>query len=276
MTSLPPVPPTWSSRQVTSRATCVLAPNPGVMTLDGTNTWILREPGSDVSIVVDPGPMDHTHLSRVVDEATRDGARVGLTLLTHDHADHAEAALHFADLCGVPLKSVRAIGEHHDDLTDGDALRVGGLDVLVVTTPGHTADSVSFLLPTESALLTGDTILGRGTTVVAWPDGELAAYLASLERLAALTGSGAVTHILPGHGPDLPQAAEVLAFYLAHRHERLGQIRDALAAGAHTPRQIVELVYADVPRSVWGAAELSVRAQLDFLAATEGMPARQA
>lgn len=272
MISLPPVPALWSSREVTPRATCVLAPNPGIMTLDGTNTWVLREPGSEVSIVVDPGPMDQGHLGRVVDEATRDGGRVALTLLTHDHADHAEAALHFADLCGVPLKSVRAIGEHHDGLGDGDTLRVGGLEVHVVSTPGHTGDSVSFLLTADSALLTGDTILGRGTTVVAWPDGELAAYLASLERIAAMTGSGAVTHILPGHGPDLPQATEVLAFYLAHRHERLGQIREALAAGARTPRQVVELVYADVPQSVWGAAELSVRAQLDYLTATEGMP----
>ncbi|MBK8868436.1 MAG: MBL fold metallo-hydrolase [Dermatophilaceae bacterium] len=262
----------WSSRQVTARATCVLAPNPGVMTLDGTNTWVLREPGSDLSIVVDPGPMDQAHLGRVVDETTRDGGRVAMTLLTHDHADHAEAALYFADLCGTPLKSVRAIGSHHDDLTDGDRLRVGELEVVVVATPGHTGDSVSFLLPADASLLTGDTILGRGTTVVAWPDGELAAYLASLERLAALAGTGAVTHILPGHGPDLPDAAAVLAYYLDHRRERLEQVRAAVAAGAQTPRQVVETVYADVPQNVWGAAELSVRAQLDYLKSSPGMP----
>ena len=86
--------------------------------------------------------------------------------------------------------------------------------LVVVTTPGHTSDSVSFLLPAECAVLTGDTILGRGTTVVAWPDGELAAYLASLERLEALCGSGAVARILPGHGPHLPDAGAVLRYYL--------------------------------------------------------------
>jgi glyoxylase-like metal-dependent hydrolase (beta-lactamase superfamily II) len=108
--------------------------------------------------------------------------------------------------------------------------------------------------------------------VVAWPDGELAAYLASLERLAALAGTGAVTHILPGHGPDLPDAAAVLAYYLDHRRERLEQVRAAVAAGAQTPRQVVETVYADVPQNVWGAAELSVRAQLDYLKSSPGMP----
>jgi glyoxylase-like metal-dependent hydrolase (beta-lactamase superfamily II) len=196
--TLPPVPPTWASGQVTDRAHCVLAPNPGVMTLDGTNTWVLREPGAQECIVVDPGPLDEDHLARVLEVVRRDGGRVGLTLLTHDHADHAEAAARFAELSGARTRAIRAIGTGHDDLADGDMVSVGGLDLVVVTTPGHTSDSVSFLLPAECALLTGDTILGRGTTVVAWPDGELAAYLASLARLEGLCGSGAVARILPG------------------------------------------------------------------------------
>ena len=263
--ALPSVPASWSSRRVTERAECILAPNPGVMTLDGTNTWVLREPGSSMSVVVDPGPLDRGHLDRVQAVATAAEARVGLVLLTHDHADHAEAAVEFAELVGAPLRAVRAIGAGHDDLSDGDRLSVGGLDLVVVTTPGHTADSVSFLLPADTALLTGDTVLGRGTSVVAWPDGELTAYLESLERIAALCGTGAVTHVLPGHGPDLPDASAVLAHYLAHRVERLEQVRAAMAAGARTPREVVEVVYADVPRAVWGAAELSVRAQLAYL-----------
>ncbi len=264
--TLPPVPPTWASGQVTERAYCVLAPNPGVMTLDGTNTWVLREPGAQECIVVDPGPLDEAHLTRVLDVVRRDGGRVGLTLLTHDHSDHADAAERFAHLSGAPVRAIRAIGTGHDDLADGDSVSVGGLDLVVVTTPGHTSDSVSFLLPAECAVLTGDTILGRGTTVVAWPDGELAAYLASLERLEALCGSGAVARILPGHGPHLPDAGAVLRYYLEHRAQRLEQVRGAVAAGARTPWEVVEAVYADVPRAVWGAAEWSVRAQLAYLA----------
>jgi glyoxylase-like metal-dependent hydrolase (beta-lactamase superfamily II) len=252
----------WSSGSVSARAYCVLAPNPGPMTLEGTNTWVLMEPGSTEAVVVDPGPLRLEHLETVLRFVEERGARVALTLLTHHHQDHAEAAEHFAAQTAAP---VRAIGTGHDDLADGETVRVGGLEVTVVTTPGHTGDSVSFLLPAESALLTGDTVLGRGTTVVAWPDGELAAYLASLERIERLAASGEAARILPGHGPLVPDAAATVRFYLDHRAERLDEIRVALAAGDTEPRQVVERVYADVPREVWPYAELSVRAQLAYL-----------
>jgi len=134
-----------------------------------------------------------------------------------------------------------------------------------VATPGHTGDSLSFLMPADGSLLTGDTVLGRGTTVVAWPDGELAAYLASLMRLERMAGAGAVTSILPGHGPTLPDAAGVLQFYLQHRGERLEQVRTAAAEVGDDADAVVERVYADVPREVWPAARLSVLAQLDYL-----------
>jgi len=147
-----------------------------------------------------------------------------------------------------------------------------GLRVQTLGTPGHTADSVSFVVREESgaatAVLTGDTILGRGTTVVAHPDGNLRDYLDSLHRLADL-GPLAV---LPGHGPELSDLAAAARFYLDHRRERLEQVRAALATlgpGA-TARQIVEHVYADVDRSVWWAAELSVNAQLEYLASPAG------
>jgi glyoxylase-like metal-dependent hydrolase (beta-lactamase superfamily II) len=193
---------------------------------------------------------------------------VAQTVLTHGHADHAEGASRFAELTGAPT---RAVGRGHDDLADGDEVRVGGLELRVVATPGHTSDSLSFALPADHALLTGDTVLGRGTTVVAHPDGELAAYLGSLERIAALTGGGAVTSILPGHGPVVPDAAAMVAFYRLHRAERLQQVRQALAEGASEApdvvQAIVERVYADVPREVWPAAAQSVAAQLDYLSA---------
>src|SRR5213079_1992508 len=135
-----------------------------------------------------------------------------------------------------------------------------GLEVRIVATPGHSADSLSFLL--DDAVLTGDTVLGRGTTVVAHPDGRLADYLDSLRRLRDLCERAEATTILPGHGPVLDDALAVLDYYLAHRAERLVQVEAAVAAGARTPREVVEVVYADVDRSLWPAAELSVRAQL--------------
>jgi glyoxylase-like metal-dependent hydrolase (beta-lactamase superfamily II) len=239
------------------------------MTLDGTNTWVLLEPGADEAVVVDPGPLDEGHLRRVLDVVAARGARVGLTVLTHHHLDHAEAAPRFAELSGAPT---RAVGRGHDDLADGDVIRTGGLELRVVSTPGHTADSISFALPADGALLTGDTVLGRGTTVVAHPDGELAAYLDSLERIRALTGGGGVASILPGHGPVVPDAGAMVAYYRVHRRERLDQVRQALADGARDEDDRVEgvlrRVYADVPHDVWPAARLSIRAQLEYLGVT--------
>lgn len=256
----------WAGGPATERATCVLAPNPGPMTLDGTNTWVLHEPGASEAVVIDPGPLDEGHLASVRRVVTERGARVGLVVLTHGHLDHAEGAARFAQLTGAP---VRAVGRGADDLADGDLLTTGGLEVRVVATPGHTSDSVSFALPGDHALLTGDTVLGRGTTVVAHPDGELAAYLDSLARIRSLTGDGEVVTILPGHGPVVPDAGSMVAFYLAHRRERLEQVRAALADGAAGEADPVEgvlrRVYADVSPSVWPAARMSIRAQLDYL-----------
>ena len=255
--------PAWIGGDVTSRATCVLAPNPGAMTLEGTNTWVLMEPGATDCVVVDPGPLDEQHLQRVLAVVAGRGARVALTLLTHGHPDHAESAWRFAALTGAP---VRAVGNGHDDLDAREQLTVGGLDLVVVATPGHTSDSRSFLLVADNALLTGDTILGRGTSVVAWPDGELAAYLLSLQRIEAMTGSREVTRILPGHGPTVSDAAAVVHFYREHRQDRLEQVRAAVASGMVGADAVVEVVYADVPRELWPAARLSVLAQLDYLA----------
>jgi glyoxylase-like metal-dependent hydrolase (beta-lactamase superfamily II) len=268
VTATPPpsVTAPWAGGDVTPRAHCVLAPNPGPMTLDGTNTWVLLEPGSTEAVVIDPGPLDEGHLAAVLRVVEERGARVAETVLTHGHHDHAEAAPRFAELTGT---RVRAVGRGHDDLGDGDALTTGGLELRVVATPGHTSDSISFALPADHALLTGDTVLGRGTTVVAHPDGELAAYLDSLERIRSLTGDGSVVSILPGHGPVVPDAAAMVAFYRVHRAERLDQVRQALADGAAAEDDPVEgvlrRVYADVPSAVWPAARLSILAQLEYL-----------
>lgn len=257
----------WQSGQVSPHAYCVLAPNPGPMTLDGTNTWVVMAPDGDEAIVVDPGPLDEAHLAEVLRVVAERGGRVTETILTHGHLDHSEAGPRFGELTG---SRVRAVGRGHDDLVDGDVVSAAGVDLRVVATPGHTSDSISFALEADHALLTGDMILGRGTTVVAHPDGELAAYLDSLERIKALTGGGEVTSILPGHGPVVPDAAAMVEFYRLHRAERLDQVRAALADGAAHEDDPVEgvlrRVYAQVPEAVWPAARLSIRAQLDYLA----------
>lgn len=243
---------------------CVRADNPGLMTLDGTNTWVLRS--GERSIVVDPGPLDDAHLDAVRAVA----GDVTTVLLTHGHFDHSESARAFAESVGA---SVRALDPAHqygsEGLGDGDVVAAGDLEVHVVGTPGHSADSLSFFLPQERVVLTGDTVLGRGTTVVAHPDGKLGAYLDSLDRLHALAAARDVTAVWPGHGPIIDDALAVLDYYISHRHDRLEQVREALIVlgGAATPRQVVEHVYTDVDQALWGAAELSVRAQLEYLRA---------
>lgn len=247
---------------VTDRATCVRAANPGIMTLDGTNTWILREPGTSRAVVVDPGPADEGHLQTVLAAA----GEVGMVLLTHRHFDHTEALGRFAELTGAPSRSIDAeFCRNASPLVDGETIDVDGLKLEVVASPGHTADSVCFLLGADGSLLSGDTILGRGTTVVAHPDGVLGPYLDSLARIRELIEEGLVTRILPGHGPVIDQPAAVVDFYLEHRAERLDQVRAALEAGAVTPREVVERVYQDVDEVLWPAAELSVAAQLTYL-----------
>jgi len=247
------------------------------MTLDGTNTWVLRAPGARFATVIDPGPLDEAHLAAVAALGP-----VRFILLTHGHHDHVEGAARLAEMLGgvpvlaadpaltaggPPLARAGSPGEPVESARttslDGD-----GLAIEVLTTPGHTADSVCFLIGAEDrngapnrAMFTGDTILGRGTAVVAHPDGNLADYLASLARLTAYEG----VLTLPGHGPALTDCAAIARAYLDHRRARLDQVRAAMAAGADTPESIVDAVYKDVAPAVRFAAEASTRAQLDYL-----------
>jgi glyoxylase-like metal-dependent hydrolase (beta-lactamase superfamily II) len=250
----------------TPRATCLLAPNPSPMTLDGTNTWIVAEPGSPSVVVIDPGPDDEGHLRRVFDAAAAGGRRVARILLTHGHPDHSAGAARLAELSGAQIQAAdpaRRLGT--EGLTDGDVITAAGCDLRIVAAPGHSADSVCILLPADGALFTGDTVLGRGTTVIA-KDGNLGDYLRTLGQLRELTEASQVRLLLTGHGPMPPDPLATLDYYLSHRAERLEQVRSALAAGARTPAEIVAMIYTDVDPAVWPAAEWSVRAQLDYLA----------
>jgi glyoxylase-like metal-dependent hydrolase (beta-lactamase superfamily II) len=256
----------------TRRARCVLAPNPGLMTLDGTNTWLIAEPGSPAAVVVDPGPDDDAHLRRVMSAAERAGQRIAAIILTHGHPDHSAGAQKLADLTG---SGVRAADRAHrlgsEGLPPGAVVSDGGCEIEVIATPGHTADSVCLYLRADRAVLTGDTVLGRGTTVIA-DDGSLGDYLDSISRLRALAEAADLTALLPGHGPLIASPAAVLDFYLTHRAERLAEIRAALAAGDRTRADIVARVYTDVDRALWPFAEVSVRAQLAYLADRGELP----
>lgn len=245
-------------RPVTETASVLLADNPGLLTLEGTNTWVLRGRGSDESVIVDPGPDDDEHIARVAALGP-----IALVLISHRHGDHTDGIDKLVDATGAPVRSVgsgflRGLRGH---LTDGDVIDAAGLTITVLATPGHTADSLSFVL--DDAVLTGDTVLGRGTTVIDTEDGDLGDYLESLRRLRTL---GRRT-VLPGHGPELPDLASVASEYLAHREQRLDQVRSALAdlGDDATARQIVEHVYTDVSEELWDAAEWSVQAQLNYL-----------
>ena len=253
----------WHGGQVTESVTCVLAPNPSPWTLDGTNTWIVGAPGSRSAIVIDPGPQEVGHQAAVRQAAEERDQRIVSVVLTHGHIDHAEGARAFAESLGV---DVRAVDPQHrlgaEGLGDGDAVSAGDWALRVVATPGHSGDSVCLVHP--DGILTGDTVLGRGTSLVAWPDGRLGDYLDSLARLRDIAAGA--EQLLPGHGPVLGDPAGVLDAYLAHRRARLVEVEEVLASGVTDVGEIVAIVYADVPRAVWPAAELTVRAQLDYLA----------
>lgn len=246
----------WSERVVR-----VLAPNPSPMTLEGTNTFVVAEPGAATVAVIDPGPPDPGHVRRVLDACA--GRPVELILLTHTHIDHAEGTAAFAERTGAPVAALDAghATRRAPRLDGGADLDVAGLRLTPVPTPGHAADHCCFELAPDRAVFSGDHVLGRGTTVVAWPDGDMRAYLASLERVLAL----APARLYPGHGPLVTDAPARIAGYLTHRREREAQVLAALAAGDRTPAAVVARVYADVDPALHPPAERSVRAHLDKL-----------
>ncbi|GAA4368470.1 MBL fold metallo-hydrolase [Paeniglutamicibacter cryotolerans] len=258
-------------RAVSRLAGALLAPNPGPMSLEGTNSYVLRSPGASGCVVVDPGPEDSGHLGALAAQS------VELVLITHRHADHTAGIDALHRLTGAPVRAL--LSEHcraAEPLTDGEEIAAAGIRIRVLATPGHTSDSLSFLLPGDGPLeggpatgsmLTGDSILGRGTTMLDFPDGTLADYLATLDLYDGYPGA----LVLPAHGPVLRRLDAVVSAYRSHRLERLEQISAALASlaargtGEPTIGRVTDLVYADAPANVRRAAEMSVAAQLHYL-----------
>ena len=240
--------------------TRVLAPNPSGMTLDGTNTYIAGAHGSGQAVVVDPGPADAGHLAAVEEVLAARDARVVAVLVTHHHGDHAEAAQPWGAHFDAPVAAASAAvaGPRGTVLEPGERLTLAGTTIGVVPTPGHTADHLAFRLE-SGAVLVGDHVLGRGTSVVTHPEGDVVAYLESLRRVHDLGPSA----LYCGHGPELTvDPVAVLDFYRAHRAFREQQLLSALAGGPRTVDQLVAEVYAEVPEALWPAAAQSTRATL--------------
>ncbi|TDT29867.1 MBL fold metallo-hydrolase [Naumannella halotolerans] len=248
----------------------LLAPNPGPMTLDGTNTYLLGDPG-EPRVVVDPGPVEDDHLAAILAAAP---AGIAEIWLTHHHLDHLAAVPVLAAETGALVRAWRTPTELEVEvdrfapLADDQRLPAGARAIHI---PGHTSDSVGFVVADDPGpvLLTGDMVLGRGTTVITHPDGDVGAYLASLDRMRGLVDGEPLVALLPGHGPRLDDPAAALDHYLRHRQQRLDQVRAVLAEGAQTAEEVVEIVYAEVDASVKQAALWSVRAQLDYLQAED-------
>jgi glyoxylase-like metal-dependent hydrolase (beta-lactamase superfamily II) len=225
----------------------VVAPNPGPYTGPGTNTWIVE--AGPVVAVIDPGPDDDAHLAALNGRLA--GAAVGVVLVTHSHPDHLPLAERFA-------RPHHALVRRFPELGDGDAVNVGTLKVIALHTPGHSADHLCFFIPGDAALFTGDLILGRGSSMVTYPEGDVAAYLRSLDRLAQLEPR----ILFPGHWDPVTDAMGKIAEYRRHRLEREAQVLSEVARGPGTAADLTKRVYGELDDKLLVAAEMTLRAHL--------------
>lgn len=261
----------WGSGRTSSRARVVLADNPSPLTYLGTNTWVLAESDAAACVVVDPGPDSAAHLRAVQRACAEDGREVAAILLTHDHADHAEGAERFAAWTGAPVLSRR-----DGTLPDGPlALGHGAPQLEAVPLPGHASDLVGFLYPADASAVTGDMLFRQSSTLICWPDGSLAEYLDSLERLRAVVEERGVARLLTAHGPLVDDPLAAIDRARRHRLERLERVRAAMESGAGADvDRIIEAVYQDVDARLDPAARINVRAQLEFLEGEGGLSRR--
>jgi glyoxylase-like metal-dependent hydrolase (beta-lactamase superfamily II) len=216
----------------------IVAPNPGPMTLAGTNSYVV---GSNPAYVIDPGPEDAGHVAALHEEAERRGGLAGI-LLTHSHADHA---------AGAPL-------------LDAPVVETGPLEV--VPTPGHADDHVCFVL--DRVCFTGDLILGEGSSFVPPDGGSLAAYLDSLRRIGELD----LELLCPGHGPYVTDPAEKIREYIEHRADRERKLLAALEGGERSRARLLDAAWDDVPEELRPAAEIVMQAHLQKLEAEGRLP----
>jgi len=225
----------------------VVAPNPGPYTGPGTNTWIVG--AGPVVVVIDPGPDDDAHLDAL--NSRLSGKTVGVVLVTHGHPDHLPLAERFA-------RQFHASVRRHPGLGDGDIVRAGTLNLTALYTPGHSADHLCFVIEEDHAIFTGDLILGQGSSMVTYPEGDVAAYLRSLDRLAALEPR----ILFPGHWDPVTEAMTKIEEYRSHRLDREAQILAEVRRGDGTAPLLTRRVYGDLDDKLAVAAEMTLRAHL--------------
>lgn len=226
----------------------MVAPNPGPFTGPGTNTWIVE--AGPVVVVIDPGPDDDSHLAAI--DRSLHGATVGVVLVTHSHSDHLPLAERLASAHQASVRRYPGLG-------DGDVIRAGTLNLTALYTPGHAADHLCFWIAQDRAAFTGDLVLGRGSSMVTYPEGNVAAYLRSLERLAALKPK----ILFPGHWDPVTDAAGKLEEYRNHRLEREAQVLAEVRRSPGSARELTRRVYgSEVGEELMQAAEMTMRAHL--------------
>lgn len=231
----------------------VVAPNPGPYTGPGTNTWIVN--AGPVVVVIDPGPDDESHLAAI--DRKLAGATVGVVLVTHSHPDHLP-------LAGRLAAEHRVSVQRYPELGDGDIVRAGTLNLTALHTPGHSADHLCFWIAEDRAVFTGDLVLGKGSSMVTYPEGNVAAYLRSLERLVALKP----TILFPGHWDPVKDAVAKLEEYRDHRLEREAQVLSEVRRHKGTAEELTRRVYRqEVGEELIQAAEMTTRAHLQKLVA---------
>jgi glyoxylase-like metal-dependent hydrolase (beta-lactamase superfamily II) len=253
----PSNPAPMRASRLSSLVQVVVAPNPGPMTGPGTNTYVV---GTGPTVVIDPAVDDAAYLDAVT-AAARDPVMI---LVTHRHPDHTGGARALAARLSVPVRAfgpAPAGGETVVPLEPGSEVELGEARLEVVHAPGHAPDHLCFVMEGPAALFAGDNVLGEGTAVIAPPDGDMRAYLHTLEKLLDL----GIERIYPGHWGALDRGKKVIEGYIAHRREREAQILDALGSGAETPEEIVERVYVDTPSHLHPLAAAQVVAHLEML-----------
>jgi glyoxylase-like metal-dependent hydrolase (beta-lactamase superfamily II) len=242
----------------------LVAPNAGMMTGPGTNTYLL---GVHDVAVIDPGPAMDSHVDAIVDAV---GLALRWVLVTHTHSDHSPAATLLARRTGAALLGSTAPAGRHQDATfhpdrvlaDGDILPAGEFDLDVIHTPGHASNHLCFLHSQLKWLFTGDHIINGSTVVIDPPDGNMTDYLQSLEKLKDFE----IEAIAPGHGDIIKAPYAAIDWIIEHRLEREGKVAAAVAANADlTIHELVARVYRDVDASLHDVAERSLLAHLEKL-----------
>lgn len=229
----------------------MVAPNPGPYTGPGTNTWLVD--AGPVVAVIDPGPDDGSHLAALNKRLA--GRAVGVVLVTHSHPDHLPLAERFA-------RQHHASVLRYPELADGDVVRAGTVNLVALYTPGHSADHLCFHIVEDGAIFTGDLVLGQGSSMVTYPEGDVAAYLRSLERLAALRPR----ILYPGHWDPVSDAMAKIEEYRHHRLEREAQVLAEVRRGAGSAAELTRRVYQELGGEpddrLLVAAEMTLRAHL--------------